>query len=80
MTALLLDPARSIIAKCGGTGEVARVTGRHRTNVYRWQRAVDDGGTGGMIPAREFKKLLIYARKMGINLKPEEAFRESRAA
>lgn len=58
-----LEPASSIICAFGGVDRVAAITGRDKTRVYRWMRAVDKGGTGGEIPAKPRRQLIEYATK-----------------
>ncbi len=70
-----LDPAKAIIAKFGGAPEVATVTGRSVSRVYRWMYPQDKGGTGGFIPQPEARKLLDYAAEHDdIDLSPAEFF------
>jgi hypothetical protein len=67
-----LDPARTIIDRLGGVEVVARVTGKNRSRVYRWMYPTDRGGTGGLIPQRTIPRLLAYAEKNHIRLKPAD--------
>jgi hypothetical protein len=67
-----LDPAKSIIDKCGGADVVARVSGADRSRVYRWTYPVERGGTGGVIPTRRARKLLAWATANSIKLSPSE--------
>lgn len=82
-----LEPAYSLILKFSAEGsrlsdgidEVARIVGRHRTNVYRWMLPADRGGTGGMIPVQAQRKLFEYAKKKRLNVDATDFF-DARAA
>jgi hypothetical protein len=74
LTFMQLDPAKSVIEKFGGPAAVAAITGRHVTRVYRWMRAREDGGTGGLIPNKEALKLLAAAPDKGVDLTPADLF------
>lgn len=69
-----MEPAKSIIEKCGGPAKVAEITGRDLSRVYRWMYPADRGGSNGRIPYDEADKLLKYAAKNGITLEPGEFF------
>lgn len=69
-----LDPAKSVIAKAGGAALVARITGKTRSTVYRWMWRIEDGGTGGIIPADDQQVILTYAIEHGIRIKPSDFF------
>lgn len=65
-----LDPARTVIQRFCGNGKlaqgidrVAEIVGRDRSSVYRWMLPVEDGGTGGFIPAQAQLRLAEYARR-----------------
>lgn len=75
-----LEPARTIIERLGGVDEVAKITGKHRTRVFRWMYSADRGGTGGLIPQREIPKLLQFAREAGIRLRHADFFAATEAA
>jgi hypothetical protein len=67
-----LNPAKTIIERLGGVGEVSRITGKHRTRVFRWMYPRSRGGTGGLIPQSEFSKLMQYAKIKQIPLLPAD--------
>lgn len=69
-----MQPAESIIAKCGGHDVVAQICGVNRTRVFRWTYPPERGGTGGFIPATHHQRLLSGARARGIDLRPEHFF------
>lgn len=75
-----LEPAKSVIAKVGGPDVVARITGRNVTRVYRWMYPPERGGTGGVIPHDEARKLLDYAAQQQIALTPADFFATGAAA
>ncbi|RVD13953.1 MAG: hypothetical protein EOS73_34790 [Mesorhizobium sp.] len=68
-----LDPAKSIIAKIG-IDNVARVTGKHVSRVYRWMSPKERGGTGGLIPQAAQPVILQFAVENGIDLSPADFF------
>lgn len=63
-----MDPAKTILDRLG-VENVARITGKHISRVYRWTYpAGAREGTGGIIPHADAIKLLEYARTEGITL------------
>ncbi len=73
-----MEPASSIIKALGGPTRVARLLGRHRTRVSKWQAPKASGGTGGLIPQRFHGKLIAHAQSIGFGLEaadflPKEA-------
>lgn len=75
----MLDPAYSIIRKCGGTVAVAKMTGAHVTRVLRWTYPKGRGGTGGLIPAKYHAPLRAAALAQGIEIAHHEFFQEAAA-
>ncbi len=73
------EPARSIIAYLGGVQAVAPVVGKHPSRVYRWMapETVREG-TGGIVPAKDQRRLLEHARDSGKDLRPEDFFSADR--
>lgn len=69
-----LEPARTVIEKIGGADAVAKVTGRNVSRVYRWMYPRERGGTDGVIPHLEARKLLDHAAANGIALSPNDFF------
>lgn len=69
-----MEPAQSIIAKCGGAASVSEWTSVHVTRVRRWTYPKSRGGTGGLIPAAHQAPLLAAARARGIPLEPADFF------
>ena len=67
-----MEPASSIIARLGGEKVVSEITGKAYTAPYRWQHAVEKGGTGGLIPQKHHRVLLNYAEANGIDLIPAD--------
>lgn len=55
-----MEPARSVIEKCGGLDAVAFVTGRSVSSVRKWTVSRDKRGTGGLIPS-DCQVLLLRA-------------------
>lgn len=68
-----LEPAKSVLAKVG-IRNAERVTGKSLTRVYRWMASSERGGTDGVIPSKEARKLLKFAEEQGIDLKPSDFF------
>lgn len=64
-----MDVATRVIEKFGGARALAKVLGCDPSRVYRWTYSSKRGGTGGLIPQRQHKKLLKVAKKLGINLR-----------
>ena len=83
-----LDPAYSVIRKFAGPegklsegiDAVAAITKADRTRVYRWMRPREKGGTGGLIPSQQQKKLFEHAKENRLPLKPGDFFGGVRAA
>jgi len=69
-----MDPAKTIISKIGGPEIVAKVTGRDLSRVYRWMYPKARGGSDGVIPHREARKLLAHAVLNGIDVTPADFF------
>ncbi|TPN69768.1 hypothetical protein [Mesorhizobium sp. B1-1-5] len=68
-----LEPAKSIIAKVG-IENIAKITGKHVSRVYRWMYSKERGGTGGLIPQGEQPVILEYAEANGIDLTHRDFF------
>lgn len=69
-----MEPAKSIIAKCGGISTVARWLGLNHSTVLRWTYPRKDGGTDGVIPAKHQIPLVGSAKKAGVRIAPSEFF------
>lgn len=79
-----LDPAHGVIRKfvgpqgrlADGINAVCKITGRSYTQVYRWMRSKEKGGTGGMIPIDQAQQLIDWARKgkRRVDLDPRDFF------
>lgn len=64
-----MEPASSIIEKCGGPQVVADWLGIDVTRVYHWRRPKDrKGGTGGLIPPKHHWSLIQKAKIAGVKL------------
>jgi hypothetical protein len=70
----MLNPAHSIVARCGGIQTVADWLRLNRTSVLRWTHPRDRGGTGGLIPSKHQAKLMRAAGSHGVTLRPEDFF------
>jgi len=69
-----LDPAAKIVTRLGGPSVVAKICGCSYTAPYRWQMPVNRGGTGGVIPQRHHHRLLRFAKRAEIKLRPVDFF------
>ena len=78
-----MDPAETIIRKCGGgnfargVNRVSGWTGIEKSRVFRWSRPKEKGGCDGVIPAQHHQKILDGARREDIALAPEDFFARS---
>lgn len=53
-----LEPAATVIRKCGGIEATAKAVGRHRSVVNRWLLRRENGGTDGRVPMHHAETLL----------------------
>jgi hypothetical protein len=80
-----MDPAETIIRKCGGgnfasgVNRISAWTAVDKSQVYRWCYARGRGGSDGVIPAQHHQKILDGARREEIALVPEDFFARSAA-
>ena len=76
----IMEPATSIIRRCGGVAVVASWLGINRTTVLHWGTARSKGGTGGTIPAKHQRALLHKALDHGIELRAADLFAVEKVA
>ena len=69
-----LEPAKTVIAKIGGVDVAASITGKHVSRIYRWMYPAEKGGTGGVVPHADARKLLEHAKNASIDLRAEDFF------
>ena len=69
-----MEPAQTIITKCGGVGVVAGWLGLNHSTVLRWTYARKDGGTDGVIPAKHQGALISKAVSAGVAITPADFF------
>ena len=69
-----IDPAKTVIARMGGASRVSEITGRNIATVYRWMNPRERGGTDGIIPHEDARKLLECAEKNGLDLVHSDFF------
>lgn len=62
--------ARNVIDKLGGPSKTGRIVGRSHSAVCKWMVMPDQGGTGGLVPAKHQPRILAYAREHNIPLGP----------
>ena len=60
--------AQHVIAKCGGPKAVSAITGHSVSSIYKWMYAKEDGGTGGLIPAKAQEALWSAALRKEVSL------------
>ena len=69
-----MEPANTIIMKCGGFAAVAQITGRSEVRVRRWTYSRERGGSDGLIPSECQQMLMEHARKARLDLTPDDFF------
>lgn len=69
-----MEPASTIIEKCGGANAVAEMVGRDVSRIHRWTYPKEKGGTGGLIPSDAAQQLMRAARERGIQLQADDFF------
>lgn len=73
------EPAKSIITYLGGASVVAEIVQKHISNVYRWTYPESAReGFGGLIPAKDQRRLLEHCEQHSIDLRPGDFFDPSR--
>ncbi|KQI68716.1 hypothetical protein AN189_07395 [Loktanella sp. 3ANDIMAR09] len=72
-----MEPAKSIIATCGGFEAVSEVTGRAVSSVRKWTFSKEKRGTGGFIPPECAALLLAASPARGWGLSPADFYPES---
>lgn len=76
-----LEPAASVLRKCGGVAKVATWLELDRSSVLRWTHPKRvGGGTGGLIPAKHQLALLTVAQANGIALEAGDFITAPQAA
>lgn len=75
-----MEPAASIITKCGGPKAVAEMLKVDVSRVWRWTYPKDRGGSDGRIPGKHHANLLALAQERGIDLQPKDFFASSLAS
>lgn len=69
------SPAKVVIETFGGRRGVSRIARElqlQRCTVWRWTQPKDRYGTGGQIPYRYQRRLLLLAKEMGLPLSAED--------
>jgi len=69
---IYLEPAARVIRTFGGRSVVAEICGVTAHHVHSWMRPREVGGTDGRIPTKHQAKLLQYAEKHKLPLKPRD--------
>jgi len=64
------EPARTIIADCGGLSTVATRLGVHTTTVRKWTYPKQRGGTHGWVPHKYHSALLALSAEHGKPVNP----------
>lgn len=73
------NPAARVIEKCGGHKTVAEWCGVDVSRVHRWTYSKKKGGTDGLIPTKQQRRLLEKARSAGVELSPADFFDQQAA-
>ncbi|AQX19248.1 hypothetical protein [Bartonella sp. WD16.2] len=68
------EPAYTIIKYLGGAANVARILHKCKGAVYRVTYSKKRGGANGLFPATYQAKLLNYAKRNDIDLRPDDFF------
>ena len=63
------NPAKELIAKLG-RHDLAQACGVDISQTYKWTYPKARGGTGGMIPARNFAAIRKLAEQKGVEIDP----------
>lgn len=66
-----MNPAQYVISEFGGIRATGRAIGRHQSSVHRWLDSKQDGGSGGLIPSENHRKILAEAKKRGLDITPD---------
>lgn len=66
--------AGRIIDKCGGPKKIADALDLDVSSIHKWKYPTDRGGTGGLVPTNRQQELMRWARRVGIDLAPEDFF------
>ena len=61
-----------VIDRFGGAKVLSEAIDIHVSAIYRWDYPKEKHGSEGCIPSFQHKKILAAAKKLGIELKPEE--------
>jgi len=69
-----MEPAQTIIGRCGGIAVIARWLGLDHSTVRRWTYTREQGGTGGHVPAKHQTQLLGIAVQNGVQITPADFF------
>lgn len=67
-----MTPAELVIARFGGTRELARQLEVSPSTVQRWKMPHDKGGLSGRVPSARMSDLLALARRLGVPLTADE--------
>lgn len=73
-TAKKEEPARSVVTKLGGVRATARILDIAPSAVSRWMDDRANKGTGGVVPQKHWKTLLIHAKKERIKLSESDLY------
>ena len=70
-----MEPAKSIIKRCGGVAKVAKICGRTQSWVYKWTYPRERNGRDGVVPHEDAIKLLAAAERGEIDVVPRDFFK-----
>lgn len=66
------SPAHYVIHLFGGVRATARAVGKTNGCVGFWKRDKKKGGFGGRIPGIHHKKILLLAKRSGLDITPHD--------
>lgn len=67
-----LNPAALVIKKFGGVRPLARLLGKDPSTVWKWRATVKRHGTGGLIPAKSQREVLLLAQRLQLGITSDD--------
>ena len=55
----------------GNEDNLAKLLKLNKSTVFRWTYPVERGGTGGYVPSRQIPRILLLAKKYGVDIKDD---------
>ena len=66
--------AQIVIEKFGGAAKLAALLHCEESTVYRWTYARANGGTDGLIPGKQLRRVLELARLTGVTITAQDLY------